>query len=71
MSQVGVAGGGLLLLGGLLSDALHLLELVFADLRGFLELVDDVALELFTRGLADSGLLLRDGLDAGKVLAKL
>ena len=48
MSQVGVARGGLLLLGGLLSDALHLLELVFADLRSFLELVDDVALELFT-----------------------
>jgi hypothetical protein len=48
VSQVGVAGGGLLLLGRLLSDALHLLELVLADLRSFLELVDDIALELFT-----------------------
>jgi hypothetical protein len=48
VSQVGVAGGRLLLLGGLLSDALDLLELVFAHLRGFLKLVDDVALELFT-----------------------
>ena len=48
VSQVGVAGGRLLLLGGLLSDALDLLELVFTHLRGFLKLVDDVALELFT-----------------------
>ena len=48
VSQVGVAGGGLLLLGRLLSDALHLLELVLADLRSFLELIDDIALELFT-----------------------
>jgi len=71
VSQVGVAGGRLLLLGGLLSDALDLLELVFAHLRGFLKLVDDVALELFTWGLADSGLLLGDGLDTGKMLAKL
>ena len=48
VSQVGVAGGRLLLLGGLLSDALDFLELVFAHLRSFLELVDDVALELLT-----------------------
>ena len=71
MGQVGVASRGLLFLGGLLSDALDLLELVFADLRGFLKLVDDFALELFTGGLADSGLLLRDGLDTSEVLAKL
>ena len=48
VGQVGVASRGLLFLGGLLSDALDLLELVFADLRGFLKLVDDFALELFT-----------------------
>ena len=41
VGQVGVASRGLLFLGGLLSDALDLLELVFADLRGFLKLVDD------------------------------
>lgn len=45
--------------------------MVFAYLRSFLELVDDVSLELFTRGLTDSGLLLGDRLDTGKVLAKL
>lgn len=47
VSQVSVAGGGLLLIGGLLSDALDLLELVFAHLSGFLELVSDFHLKLF------------------------
>ena len=47
VSQGGVAGGRLLLLGGLLSDALDLLELVFAHLSGFLELVIYFGLELF------------------------
>jgi hypothetical protein len=71
MSQVGVAHGGLLLLTRLMSDALDFLELVLTELRGLLVLIVKVTLELLSRGLADSGLLLRDGLNAGKMLAKL
>lgn len=60
MSQVGVSHGGLLLLTRVMSNALDFLELVLAETGGLLELVLDLALELFSGALADSGLLLRD-----------
>jgi len=71
MSEIHVSGGGFLLLGGVLSGALDLLELALAMLRGLLELQVDLLLELLRRGLAHVSLLFGDLVDLGNVLAEL
>ena len=71
MSQVHVASGGFLFLSGVLSDGLDFLELSLAVKSGFLKFRVDLVFELLGGALADVGLLLRDLLDLGDVLAEL
>ena len=70
MSEVHVASGGFLFLSGVLRDRLDFLELSLAVKSGFLKFRVDLVLELLGRALADVGLLLRDLLDLGDVLAE-
>jgi len=71
MSQIAIASWWLLLLSGVMSDALDLLELIVSHLGGLADLVIDLTLEFLGWGLADVRLLLSDSLDAGQVLTEL